>query len=189
MDHIEVEHVESSSAGTISTSSSATSAVNFVRESPPHMTSRILACSYLDMDVVFKEDIDPTAFMMTVQVSTSPNSADLESQDFQPYIVQAWASFQVNKASKEGCLQKGIQFDGVAVPAKQAVKPSPKTTTVSDKMKIISPKVQQSQQGVSLTTTQPLALNPSILWNGTGKVTDNIGLKQPVTSGLSNVPS
>ena len=150
------------------------------------MTSGILAILYLDTDAVL--DIDPTAFMTLVQVSTSPNSADLEFQDFQPYIVQAWASFQVDKASKEAHPQKCIWFDNVAVPAKQAAKPNPKAATVSDEMELISPEVQQSQQGVFLTMTQPSAPNSSILRKDTGKAADNVELKQSAASGSSNVP-
>jgi hypothetical protein len=85
IDRMEAKHT---GAATMSTSSTATSA-NFVRDPPPHMTSSILAITYLDIDAVL--DIDPSAFMTTVQVSTSLNVTDL---DFQPYIAQAWASFQ-----------------------------------------------------------------------------------------------
>ena len=46
--------------------------------------SGILAITYPDMDVIL--DIDPLAFMMTAQVSTSPNVTD---PAFQPYISQA----------------------------------------------------------------------------------------------------
>jgi hypothetical protein len=79
---------ERTGVATMSTSSTATSA-NFVRDPLPHMTSSILAIMYLDTNVVL--DIDPSAFITTVQVSTSLNVTDL---DFQPYIAQAWASFQ-----------------------------------------------------------------------------------------------
>ena len=80
MDHVKAECTGSSSSGTLSTSSTSTSTINFIREPPPHMTSGILAILYLDTDAVL--DIDSTTFITTVQVSTSPNSADLEFQDF-----------------------------------------------------------------------------------------------------------
>ena len=102
------------------------------------MTSGILAISYPDTDAVL--DIDPTAFMMTAQVSTSLKSVDPEFQEFQPYIAQAWASFQAHKASKEGHPQKGIWFNGIAVPAKQATKPNSKAATMSDEMELILPR-------------------------------------------------
>jgi hypothetical protein len=85
VDRVEAERT---GAATMSTSSTATLA-NFVRDLPPHMTSGILAIMYPDTDAVL--DIDPSAFMTAAQVSTSLNVAE---PDFQPYIAQAWASFQ-----------------------------------------------------------------------------------------------
>jgi hypothetical protein len=90
-DHVEAERT---GAATMSTSSTATSA-NFIMDLLPHMTS---AASH---DIWYPHhhisgynvvlDIDPSAFMTTMQVSTSMNVVDLY---FQPYITQAWASFQ-----------------------------------------------------------------------------------------------
>jgi hypothetical protein len=72
VDRVEAKHT---GAATMSTSSTATSA-NFIRDPPPHMTSGILAITYLDTDAVL--DIDHSAFMTTAQVSTSLNVAELD---------------------------------------------------------------------------------------------------------------
>jgi hypothetical protein len=114
VDHVEAECTE---AATMSTSSTATSA-NFVRDPPPHMRSGILAITYPDTDAVL--DIDSSAF--AVQVSTSLNVAE---PDFQPYIAQAWASFQAERGSKDSRPTKRVCFDGVAVPTRQIVPSNP----------------------------------------------------------------
>jgi hypothetical protein len=100
------------------------------------MTSSILAITYPDTDAVL--DIDPSAFMTTMQVSTSLNVTD---PDFQPYIAQAWASFQAERGSKDSHPTKRIRFDGVAVPTQQFVCSNPQSTLVSEELEIVSPEV------------------------------------------------
>jgi hypothetical protein len=107
---VDCAEAERTGPATMSTSSAATSA-NFIRDPPSHMTSGILAITYPDTNAVL--DIDPSAFMTAVQVSTSLNVAE---PDFQPYIAQAWASFQAERGSKDSHPTKRVHFDGVAVP-------------------------------------------------------------------------
>jgi hypothetical protein len=131
---------ERTGAATMSTSPTATSA-NFVRDPLPHMTSGILAITYSDTDTVL--DIDPSAFMTAAQVSTSLNVAE---PDFQPYITQAWASFQAEQGLKDSRPTKRVRFDGVAVPTRQVVRSNPQSTSVSEELEIVSPEVRQAQQ-------------------------------------------
>jgi hypothetical protein len=100
------------------------------------MTSGILAIMYPDTDTVL--DIDPSAFMTTVQVSTSLNVTD---PDFQPYIAQAWASFQVERGLKDSRPTKRVHFNGVAVPTRQGVRSNPQSASVLEELEIISPEV------------------------------------------------
>jgi hypothetical protein len=154
-----VDRVEAKRTGaaTMSTSSTATSA-NFVRDPPPHMTSSILAIKYPDTDTVL--DIAPSAFMTAAQVSTSLNVAE---PDFQPYIAQAWASFQAERGLKDSRPTKRVRFDGVVVPTQQVIHSNPQSASVSEELEIVSPEVRQAQQTGQSTSGIPMGAQPSML--------------------------
>jgi hypothetical protein len=158
----------------MSTSSTATSA-NFIRDPPPHMTSGILAITHPDTDVVL--DIDPSAFMTAAQVSTSLNVAEL---DFQPYIAQAWASFQAERGLKDSCPTKRVHFDGVAVPTQQVIHSNLQSTSVSEELEIVSPEVRQAQQTGQSASRIPMGAQPSVLrTTAPGTSVENFGTKAP----------
>jgi hypothetical protein len=171
VDHVEAERT---GAATMSTSSTATSA-NFVRDLPPHMTSGILAITYPDTDAVL--DIDSSAFMTAAQVSTSLNVAE---PDFQPYIAQAWASFQAERGSKDSHPTKRVRFDGIAVPTRQVVCSNPQSASVSEELEIISPEVWQAQQTGQSISGIPMGAQPSVLKKKVpGTTAENLGTNVP----------
>jgi hypothetical protein len=140
------------------------------------MTSGILAIMYPDIDVVL--DIDPSAFMTAAQVSTSLNVAE---PDFQPYITQAWASFQAEQGSKDSRPTKRVRFDGVAVPTRrQGIRSNPQSTSVSEALEIVSPEVRQAQQTGQSTSGIPMGAQPSMLRKTVpGTSAENFGTKAP----------
>ena len=78
--------------------SSMTSSSGMVRDPPLHITAGILSATYPDTLAIL--DINPSTFVLTgahsdMEIDPIPIVAD------QPYIAQAWASFQVDKASKD----------------------------------------------------------------------------------------
>ena len=94
--------------------SSVTSSSSMVKDLPLHITVGILSTRYLSTSAIL--DIDPSTFILTgvdSDMEIGPISV-IADTDFQPYIAQAWASFQVDKASKDK--GKCIRFDGVQVP-------------------------------------------------------------------------
>ena len=96
-----------------SQSSSTISLSGRVRDPPLHITVGILSVTYLDISAIL--DIDLSAFVLTradLDTESNPISTVAET-DFQLYIAQAWASFQVDKASKDK--GKHIRFDGIQV--------------------------------------------------------------------------
>jgi hypothetical protein len=139
------------------------------------MTSGILAIMYPDTDTVL--DIDPSAFMTAVQVSTSLNVAE---PDFQPYITQAWASFQAERGSKDSRPTKKVRFDGVAVPTRQVVRSNPQSASVLEELEIVSPEVQQAQQTGQSTSGIPMGAQPSMLKKKVpGTLAENLGTNAP----------
>jgi hypothetical protein len=171
---IDCVEAERTGAATMSTSSTATSAT-FIRDPLPHMTSGILAIMYPDTDAVL--DIDPSAFMTAAQVSTSLNVAE---PDFQPYIAQAWASFQAEQGSKDSHPTKRVRFEGVAVPTQQGVRSNPQSTSVLEELEIVSPEVQQAQQTGQSTSGIPMGVQPSMLRKtAPGTSAKSFGTKAP----------
>jgi hypothetical protein len=83
-------------------------------------------------------DIDPSTFTFSETGMKSPIELSSADIDFQPYIAQAWVSFQVDKASKDK--GKQVRFDGVQIPLHN--KPAGRATTVSEEL--LSPELQKS---------------------------------------------
>ena len=88
-----------------------TSLSGMARDLPPYITAGILSVTYLDTSAIL--NIDLSTFVLTradldMEIDPIPIVADA---DFQPYIAQAWASFQVDKAPKDK--GKQVQFDGI----------------------------------------------------------------------------
>jgi hypothetical protein len=139
------------------------------------MTAGILAIMYPDTDAVL--DIDPLAFITTAQVSTFLNVAD---PDFQPYIAQAWASFQAERDLKDSHSTKRVRFDGIAVASRKAIQSIPQPTSVLDEMEIVSPEVCQAQQSGPQTSGSSTVAQPSALRRTTsGMSVDTSGTKAP----------
>ena len=94
--------------------SSTTSSFSMTRDPPPHITVDILSMTYLDISAIL--NINPSAFVLTgadSDMESDPISI-VADVDFQPYIAQAWMSFQADKALKDK--GKHVRFDGVQVP-------------------------------------------------------------------------
>ena len=68
------------------------------RDPPLHMTAGLFSVAE-PIDAILK--IDPSAFMNMAQVSPS---LELTVPEFQPYIVQAWASFQADRTLKDASI-------------------------------------------------------------------------------------
>jgi hypothetical protein len=118
------------------------SANTFSRDLPPHITVGILSAAYPQTPVML--DIDPSAFTFTETETENPIESSSADIDFQPYIAQAWASFQADKASKDK--GKRVRFDGVQIPL--CNKPAGRAATVSEEL--LSPELQKSTKDKSL---------------------------------------
>ncbi|KAI6030519.1 hypothetical protein F5J12DRAFT_888328 [Pisolithus orientalis] len=94
-------------------------------------------------------EIQPSAFLNTIQDVNEP-VADLADPDFQAYVAQAWATYQVDKGNKGTVVSCGkkVRFDGVEITAQPMACPAnppqvnPRTATVKEE--IISPGIQSS---------------------------------------------
>ncbi|KIO01580.1 hypothetical protein M404DRAFT_109158, partial [Pisolithus tinctorius Marx 270] len=100
-------------------------------------------------EVDMQLEIQPSAFLNTVQDADEP-VADLADPDFQAYVAQAWATYQVDKGNKGAVIphRKKARVDRVEITARPTARPAnppqvnPCAATVEEE--IISPGVQSS---------------------------------------------
>ncbi|KAF9231116.1 hypothetical protein BU15DRAFT_68607 [Melanogaster broomeanus] len=127
----------------------------FTRETPPHMTVGILSLTYPDVEVEL--ELEPSAFLNTIDGSETLTAPYVEDPEFQPYFAQAWATFQADRAGKDGQRGKRVRFDGVEIPVRTSTKLNPRAAMVSEEL--LSPQVQQArgnpQAGPSRPATPP----------------------------------
>ena len=127
------------------TSTSASS--GFMKDPPPHLTAGLLCSAFPEMPAIL--DVDPSAFLTTATSTTDyPPMPIVEDVDFQPYIAQAWVTFQADRVLKDKN-KKHLRFDGVEIPPHKT--PSDKApnlescqATVSEEMAVLSPELQQA---------------------------------------------
>ena len=99
------------------TSTSAPSGLT--RDPPPHLTTGLLCAVFPETPAIL--DVDPSVFLMTVTPATNyPPMPVIEDVEFQPYIAQAWAAFQVDRALKDKD-KKYLCFNGVKIPSCKAL--------------------------------------------------------------------
>ena len=79
---------------------------------PPHIMAGILSAAYLETPVVI--NINLSTFVMIELKEEEDETPTATIPDFQPYIAQAWASFQADKAARNK--EKQVRFDGIQVP-------------------------------------------------------------------------
>jgi hypothetical protein len=87
-----IEQVEAERHGATSAPSSSA----FARDPPSHITAGILLLAYPEVDVEL--EVEPSAFLHTVDESETLTTPYADDPEFQPYFAQAWASFQADKA-------------------------------------------------------------------------------------------
>ena len=125
------------------TSTSASS--GFMRDLLPHLTAGLLCSAFPKMPAIL--DVDPSAFLMMVTSTTDyPPMPIVKDIDFQPYIAQAWAAFQVDRVSKDKS-KKHLHFNGVKIPPHKtpldkAANLESHRATVSEEMEVLSPELQ-----------------------------------------------
>ncbi|KIN96108.1 hypothetical protein M404DRAFT_49714, partial [Pisolithus tinctorius Marx 270] len=104
-------------------------------------TTNLFCVAHPEIDVQL--EIQPSAFLNTVQDANEP-VADLADPDFQAYVAQAWATYQVDKGIKGAVIPRGkkARFDGVEITARPAAL-DPHAATVEEE--IVSPGVQSSR--------------------------------------------
>jgi hypothetical protein len=157
---------------------SSGSANTFSRDPPPHITAGILSAAYPQTPVVL--DIDPSTFTFAETEMESPIKSSSADIDFQPYIAQAWASFQADKASKDkGTL---VRFDGVQTPLRN--KPTGRAAIVSEEL--LSPELQKSTKDKSLL---PLSASTSSSTSGPRPTSSTSTSNQSGSSALRSAAS
>ena len=125
---------------------SASASSGFMRDPPPHLTASLLCSAFPKTLPIL--DVDLSAFLMTVTSTTDyPPIPIVEDIDFQPYIAQAWAAFQVDRVSKDKN-KKHLHFDGVKIPphknpSDKAANLESRQATVSEEMEVLSPELQR----------------------------------------------
>ena len=111
----------------------------------PHLTTRLLCSAFPETPAIL--DIDPSAFLMMVMSTTDyPPMPIVEDVNFQPFIAQTWAAFQVDRVSKDKN-KKCLCFDGVEIPPRKTppdkvLNPESHQATVSEEMEVLSPELQ-----------------------------------------------
>ena len=149
------------------------------RDLLPHMTARLFLVAE-PIDTIL--EINPSAFMNMVQVSPS---LELTDPEFQPYIVQAWASFQADRTSKDtsSAPSKGkrVCFNGVVIPPRTSQSTDPRAASVSEEQEILSPEVQRSSQAAAARSAHP-ATPPVDSQIHNLKATDSSRSNQPSSS-------
>ena len=156
------------------------------RDLPLHMTAGLFSVAE-PIDAIL--EIDPSTFMNMAQVSPS---LELTDPEFQPYIAQAWASFQADRTLKDASSApskgKRVRFDSVVIPPRTSRSMDPCTASVSEEQEILSPEVQQSSQAAATRSTCPATLPvDSRIHNP--KATDSSGSNQPSSSMPSSTSS
>ena len=110
-----VDHMAASQPSTVASFSSTSAANHFSRDTPLHITAGILAVTFPETQAVV--EIDPTAFTF-MEVEDEEDEEEevpmVTALEFQPYIAQAWASFQADQALKDK--GKYVHFNGVCIP-------------------------------------------------------------------------
>ena len=156
------------------------------RDPPLHMTAGLFSVAE-PIDAIL--EIDPSTFMNMVQVSSS---LELTDPEFQPYIVQAWASFQADRTSKDtsSAPSKGkrVHFDSVMIPPRTSWSTDPRMASVSGEQEIFSPEVQQSSQAAAARSVHP-ATPPVDSQIPDPKATDSSRSNQPSSSMPSSTSS
>ena len=156
------------------------------RDPPPHMTAELFSVAE-PIDAIL--EIDPSVFMNMVQVSPS---LELTDPEFQPYIAQAWASFQADRTSKDASSApskgKRVRFDGVVIPPRTSWSTDPCAASVSEEQEILSPEVQRSSQAAAARSACP-ATPPVDSRIHNLKATDSSGSNQPSSSMPSSTSS
>ena len=93
---------------------SASASSGFMRHLPTHLTAGLLCSAFPETPTIL--DIDLSVFLMTVTSTTDyPPMPIVEDVNFQPYIAQAWAAFQVDRVLKDKN-KKCLCFNGVEIP-------------------------------------------------------------------------
>ena len=101
----------------------------------------------------------------TSDVWKRKNRNNVTDPAFQPYIAQAWASFQADKSSMDGHSTKKVRFDGVVVLAHPTIHSNLQVASVLEELEILSPKVHQAQQPGLSSVAAPITMTPpSSLW-------------------------
>jgi hypothetical protein len=148
-----IDRMEAEKRGSIPVATSAA----FVRDPPPHMTAGILSLTYPEVDV--EVEVEPSAFLNTVDELAATPPYIVADPEFQPYFANAWASFQANKAGKEGQSGKRVRFDGVQVPPKTFARGGGRQATVSEEIE--SPEVQATRQSTTTSAAPSRTTAPT----------------------------
>ena len=123
-----VDHMAASQPSAVASSSSTLAANHFSRDILPHITAGILAITFPETQAVV--EIDPSAFAF-MKVEDKEDEEEevpmVTALEFQPYIAQAWASFQADQVSKDK--GKHVHFDGVHIPSRKKPETRPSTVT------------------------------------------------------------
>ena len=109
-----VDHMAASQPSTGASSSSTSAANHFSRDTPPHITAGILAVTFPETQAVIEIDPSAFAFMEAEDEEDEEEVPMVTAPEFQPYIAQAWASFQMDQVSKDK--GKCVCFNGVHIP-------------------------------------------------------------------------
>ncbi|KIO04276.1 hypothetical protein M404DRAFT_26467 [Pisolithus tinctorius Marx 270] len=105
-------------------------------------TANLFCVAHPKIDVQF--EIQPSAFLNTVQDADEP-VADLANPDFQAYVAQAWATYQVDKVDpraatvEEEIISPGIQSLCATRQASNPSTPAPTSTTTKSYVPPTSP--------------------------------------------------
>ncbi|KIN99090.1 hypothetical protein M404DRAFT_56562, partial [Pisolithus tinctorius Marx 270] len=91
-------------------------------------TANLFCIAHPEIDVQL--EIQPSAFLNTVQDADEPVT-DLADPDFQAYVAQAWATYQVDKATvEEEIISPGVQSLCAARQASNPSTPAPTPTAM-----------------------------------------------------------
>ena len=126
---------------TVTTTTCTSASSGFMRDLPPHLTVGILCAAYLDTSSLLDINLSVFMTMMPPTMDYAPTPVVVD-EAFQPYVTEAWASFQADKASRKQS-QKQVHFDGVKMLPHKSPNPDSYWATVTEEMEILSPELQQ----------------------------------------------
>ncbi|KIO05030.1 hypothetical protein M404DRAFT_25638 [Pisolithus tinctorius Marx 270] len=111
-------------------------------------------------------EIQPSAFLNTIQDVDEPVT-DFANPDFQAYVTQAWATYQVDKATvKEEIISPGIQSLHATCQASKPSAPVPTATAAKPYVPLTNPILAATHKDPTPSAVVPSQTSvENVIWN------------------------